>query len=149
MDDDLSSLRNNFGGENDLFGDFDENDDLFSGFSDPADMDFGTVSEAPPSQPPSAPPVMPPSEPARPATDEGGVPDWLRELSPEFAEEEEPEEAIAEPAPAKKKASTQRPKRTSSGGMTPQQRMVLSIFLFLDVAVLGIALLAALGVIGL
>ncbi len=60
--------------------------------------------------------------------------------------------AAAAPAPARKAAPKKKPARKSSGGgtflgMTPQQRMVLSLFLFLDVAVLGLLILFALGVI--
>jgi hypothetical protein len=48
-------------------------------------------------------------------------------------------------APAKKKAK----KRSGEFlGMSPQQRMILSIFLFLDVAVLGVLILIAAGSIG-
>ncbi len=69
-------------------------------------------------------------------------------------------EGFDKPAPApaapEKKAKAQakkkpKPKRRPGKflGMSPQQRMVLSIFLFLDVAVLGCLILFAAGSIGL
>jgi len=57
----------------------------------------------------------------------------------------------AAPAPAKKGKGKAPPKKKAkkrsakAAGMTPQQRMILSIFLFLDVAVLGCLILVALG----
>jgi hypothetical protein len=119
VDDDLKSLR---GGE---MGD----DDLFGGFSDPADLDFGGT----------------------PSTEDSGeVPDWVQELSrPEPASTAPAKQTVAAPkkTAAKPKPKPKKRKARSSGGITPQQRMILSIFLFLDVAVIGCALLIGLGVI--
>jgi hypothetical protein len=57
---------------------------------------------------------------------------------------------VSKPAPAPKKKKPA-PKKTSGGGgflgLTPQQAMLLSVFLFLDVAVLGCLVLIALGAI--
>lgn len=59
----------------------------------------------------------------------------------------------APPAPVKKaKAPAKKKAKRRSGeflGMPPQQRMILSIFLFLDVAVLGVLILIAAGSIAL
>jgi hypothetical protein len=84
-----------------------------------------------------------------PVTDER--PEWLRELGG-FEEEEERTPA---PAPTQVRASRSRGGLMSglvgSGpkgmalGMTAQQRMILSIFLFLDIAVLACLILIAIG----
>lgn len=117
MDDDLMSLG---GGE---MGD----DDPFGGFSDPADLDFGDTPSA---------------------EDSGEVPDWLQELSrPEPVSTAPAKQTVAAPKKAVAKPQPKKRKARSSGGITPQQRMILSIFLFLDVAVIGCALLIGLGVI--
>jgi hypothetical protein len=57
--------------------------------------------------------------------------------------------AAAKPKPSVKKSSPRKKvaRKRSSGGMTPQQRMLLSVFLFLDVAVLGCLVLIAVGAI--
>lgn len=54
--------------------------------------------------------------------------------------------AATPPVPRKKPAPAKR-SGGSSVGLTPQQRMLLSVFLFMDVAVLGCLVLIALGVI--
>jgi hypothetical protein len=53
------------------------------------------------------------------------------------------------PSKAKPKKSNKKPsrKRSGGGGISPQQRMLLSIFLFLDVSVLGCLILFAVGAI--
>ncbi len=96
--------------------------EAFSGFSDPAEAEPGGAEAAS-------------------RADE--TPDWLRELGG-FEEEEETKAAPARTARKSRAKSSGR----KAAGMTPQQRMILSIFLFLDVAVLGCAILFALGVIG-
>ena len=60
---------------------------------------------------------------------------------------ETPEPAVFKPRsrPARKARSGSSGRRVL--GMTPQQRMVLSIFLFLDVAVIGFLILLAIGAI--
>ncbi|MCC6905258.1 MAG: hypothetical protein IT326_05390 [Anaerolineae bacterium] len=62
-----------------------------------------------------------------------------------------PAPAGKKPARAPKAAAQQAPRVSSRGflGMTPQQRMILSVFFFLDVAVLGFLILYALGAISL
>jgi hypothetical protein len=89
------------------------------------------------------------------AAADGERPAWLREYGGEF--EEEAEEL--EPEEPKKKGRARRRQgsvlskmvgqgpRGVSFGMTAQQRMVLSIFLFLDTAVLGFMVLLAIGAI--
>lgn len=120
---------------------FDEEDDLFT-----------------PLAPAEEPPVMQeeepewatvPAEEPPPVTDER--PDWLRELSG-FEEEKKPA-----PAPVTPRAQASKPRGglmsslTGNGpkgmalGMTAQQRMILSIFLFLDIAVLACMILIAIG----
>jgi len=64
------------------------------------------------------------------------------------------DQPAAPPAPAKKAKAPAKKKKAKkrSGdflGMPPQQRMILSIFLFLDVAVLGVLILIAAGSIAL
>jgi hypothetical protein len=85
-----------------------------------------------------------------PVTDER--PDWLRELG--GFEEEETQKA---PSPVTPRPSAQQSRsgvmsglvgKGSKGmafGMTAQQRMILAIFLFLDVAVLACVILIAIG----
>lgn len=59
--------------------------------------------------------------------------------SPDLLEEEEEDEAVQ---------SVSRDRSTMFLGMTPLERMFISMFLFMNVAVLGIALLLATGRIG-
>jgi hypothetical protein len=96
---------------------------------------------------PDAQPVpAPPPEP-EPSTPEevGGRPEWLAELDPGLGAVGE-EELVDKPRPRRS-----RKKRAAPSGkpraLTPQQRMLLSIFLFLDIAVLGCFLLLAIGAI--
>lgn len=62
-----------------------------------------------------------------------------------------PTAAAKKPVRAPKATAQQAPRAGSRGflGMTPQQRMILSIFFFLDGAVLGFLILYALGAISL
>jgi hypothetical protein len=83
------------------------------------------------------------SEPSTP-TEAGGRPEWLSELDPGLGPLPE-DDLAAEPAP---KSRRRRAAASSKPGvLTPQQRMLLSIFLFLDIAVLGCFLLLAIGAI--
>jgi hypothetical protein len=127
-------------------------DDPFAslGFDEEDDDLFAPL---PPEEPPmmSEEPDLVPvaAEEPPPVTDER--PDWLRELGG-FEEEEKRAPA---PAPTRVRASQPRGGLMSnlvgSGqkgmalGMTAQQRMILSIFLFLDIAVLACMLLIAIG----
>jgi hypothetical protein len=95
---------------------------------------------------PDTPPVpepLPEPEPSTP-TEPGGRPEWLADLDPGVGPL--PETDLAdEPEPGRRRrrvASSSKP-----GALTPQQRMLLSIFLFLDIAVLGCFLLLAIGAI--
>jgi hypothetical protein len=151
MDDDLMSLRGEK--DDDLFGGFDASDsDLFGGTGSAGGAEspggFGDASSLDVGAPASAPPT---------SAGEDTVPDWLKELK--RPDDLEPEPARAATAtvkkaekPKKERAKAQakpkpRRKARSSGGITPQQRAMLSLFLFLDVAVLGCAILAGMGII--
>ncbi|MBN1311827.1 MAG: hypothetical protein JXB30_10430 [Anaerolineae bacterium] len=126
MDDDLMSLRSNVSSsqdDDDLLGSFGSpigtDDDLSPG--DASGLDFGSLDEQP---------------------------EWLRDLGVE------PEEAApAEQAPKTEKKKKKKPARRSgksSGnfmGLTPQQRMILALFLFLEIAVISILVLIVTGAI--
>jgi hypothetical protein len=130
MDDDLMSLRGSRSSSND--------DDLFGSFDDPGDLGF----DAPP--------------PSRSGGlddfdfgDPFGLPDFDQPTvsgpSP-VAPAASPKSA---PSPAKKAAKGRKSTRRAGArpgflGMTAQQRMVLAIFMFLDIAVLGLFVLLAL-----
>lgn len=127
IDDDLMSLR---GGS----ADSNPDDDPFGGFSDPGDLG--------------------PASPGTPAGDAGGVPDWLEELGGFEDTDLSPSPTTQQPGATgfePRARAARRSRSRSSGrralGMTPQQRMILSIFLFLDVAVIGFMLLLAIGAI--
>ncbi|MGF1507305.1 MAG: hypothetical protein GYB64_14335 [Chloroflexi bacterium] len=103
-----------------LLGDDSDDEDLFSAFDDPS-----TTS-------------------GRAARDDllgmtDDRPDWVDTVP---AAPPQPEQA-----PRSGRQNKPRRRRSGSGflGMTPFQRMVLSIFLFLDVSVIGFMLLIALG----
>lgn len=133
MDDDLMSLRSSVSSSKK------EDDDLLGGFGSSSgtgqpggwtdvekspDLDFGSLDEQP---------------------------DWLRELEPQ-PEASAPAKSVAEkkaPKEPKKQGRTSRPRKSGGKGMglTAQQRMILSLFLFLEVAVIGVLLLFAIGAI--
>lgn len=137
MDDDLMSLRGSSrsSGDDDLFGSFTDPNDLgfdletpMGGSSDADEYDFGDPFNLPDFDQPT---MMGAAAPAQPA-------------APKSA----PAPAKAKPQVAKKsKKRARRRAQTGAFGMTAPQRMVLSIFLFLDVAVLGVLILFALGAI--
>jgi hypothetical protein len=175
MDDDLRALLDSMDDgeeEDDLLGAF---ADPTGGVTDddlalPAWMEAGLAEQpAPPSPPAPAPGhltgeggspdwlaaaaapgaetrpgVQPAPEPSIPA-ETGGRPEWLAELDPGLGPVAE-EDLVDRP-----QSRSRRRKRAASGGkpraLTPRQRMLLSIFLFLDVAVLGCFLLLAIGAI--
>lgn len=134
MDDDLMSLRSSTSSSNkddDLLGGFGSSPgpSEASGWADAGgspDLDFGAL---------------------------GDQPDWLKELEPK------PEVAAAAPAksPVEKKKAAKAPKKKSAGrsrkssryflGMTPFQRMILSLGLFLIITVTSVFLLIAIGAI--
>ncbi|HEC22224.1 MAG TPA: hypothetical protein ENI95_04835 [Chloroflexi bacterium] len=139
MDDDLNSLRGSLGGED---------DDLFGAFSDPTEGAIPENLDMPDWLSGEPEPASEPEPEPAPSTDEGGVPEWLSELGepPPDEDEEEPSPMIGEPETAHRERK-RRSRSSTFLGLTPQQRMVLSIFLFLDVAVLGFLLLLAIGAI--
>lgn len=132
MDDDLMSLR---GGRSS------NDDDLFGSFADPGDLGF----DAP--------------EPSRTSGrdefdfgDPFGLPDFDEPTISGPAPVAPAASPAAAPSPAKKAAKSKKRTRRAGAkagflGMTAQQRMVLSIFMFLDVAVLGLFILLAIGAI--
>ena len=107
-----------------LFGDSPSEDEPFADFADPADLGFGDSGVA----------------------GAGASEDFGAAFFDDF--DSGVEEAAAKPSRGKKRG---RPKQRRAGGgagflgLTPQQRMVLSIFLFLDVSVLGCLILVAIG----
>lgn len=157
MDDDLMPLRS---------GDAPEDDDLFALFSDGdplasedpfASLDATEVQSDPfaaetqLSMPTRS--LEPPAAQPAPILSSDEPPEWLRAALGGLEEEEEP----SSPPPVEAPSPSRRPRRRTSlagsgprgraFGMTAQQRMVLSIFLFLDVTVLAVALLIAIGAI--
>ncbi len=140
MDDDLLPLRGNPSGND---------DDLFGAFADPDDLGFDAVPSSASSadrlpdldafdfsafEEPSA-----PAPSASPATTRART-------APRSAAK-----PSAKPTPQPKTAKPRRRRRaaarTGAFGMTPQQQMILSIFLFLDVSVLGLLILLVIGAI--
>lgn len=164
MDDDLMSLRGSrntsdddlFAAFSDLgsstsegdFGALGDMSDLDKDFTSPSSLPLadeapdwltefhqGSEREAPPK--PEAPPKgrEAPKAPERGSAPQGGF---------RFGKQTAPSSrAVSQP--------TARPRPRRSGGlllgMTPQQRMILSIFLFLDVTILGFLILIAIGAI--
>jgi hypothetical protein len=149
-------------GEDDLFDDFGGEDDPFAALDEAfADDPFRELEatperegyvEVPEYTPAPAPqPVEPPQE-----EDDDDTPAWLRELGvgeDEFGyiEPEQsappPEPVTASAAPGPLAAVTGTGSEGSSFGLTARQRMLLALFLLLDVGVLACGLLYALGAI--
>ncbi|MBN1120179.1 MAG: hypothetical protein JXJ17_03815 [Anaerolineae bacterium] len=86
----------------------------------------------------------------------GARPEWLRELSgfdEEFDDKPARAKSRKKSAPREKQSSSVLSGMVGSGpqgvgfGMTAQQRMVLSMFLFLDTAVIGVLILMYIGAI--
>jgi hypothetical protein len=127
MDDDLMSLRSSVSSskkdDDDLLGGFGSSMDASK--SESPNIDFGSLDDQP---------------------------DWLKELGPQ-PEVAAPVKSTAEkkkaPKQAKKPGRARRSRKSSAGfmGLTPQQRVILSLFLFLEVAVIGVFLLLAIGAI--
>jgi hypothetical protein len=126
MDDDLMSLRSNVSSsdnDDDLLGGFgsaDEPSDWTSAAGS-SDLDFGSSGEQPA---------------------------WLRDLEVE-PETMEPAPAQRAPEDKKKKKSARRPRKPGGKflGLTPQQRTILALFLFLEVAVVSVLVLFFIGAI--
>ena len=172
MDDDLfSSLRGDSSDDDPLASLSGEPepaaapDDPFAALDDAADDPFASLDAVDDSDPfaalaatpePAAPaPAPAPPEPTGVASTAQGEerPEWLRELGG-FEESQDPRRAAGIPSPARgggggASALLQnfmgRGPHGIAMGMTAQQRMVLSIFLFLDVAAIGCMLLIAIG----
>ncbi len=176
MSDDLFSMQDGGAGgsdDDDLFAAFGSGDplsdsDLFASLDAPQTGDafggedlFGSKPPAAPPEPPPVPAASAPAEPAAPASSDS--PDWLKELDSfqdmdmaETQAQAQGQTQVASPATAQA-APSSGPLQAMAGtgprgmafGMTAQQRMVLAIFLFLDVAVLGCAILVGIGAIAL
>ncbi len=135
MDDDLMSLRG---------GSQPNDDDLFGAFSDPDDLGFDS-----PEPPPTAPGPNDFS-----FDNEFSFPDFddptLTLPSVSQTESSLNAQSLPPSSPPKGKPKTKTPPRSSkprSRGMTPQQRMILAVFLFLDVAMIGFLILLVIGAI--
>ncbi len=163
MDDDLRSLREEDAEDEDLFGGFDEQplageEDPFASLDELVDSDPFAGLEAPQEQAAFADAdEFNESMPTRPAwADEqplagGETPEWLRELGVGAEEGERGGPADA-PRPSRARGSALTAlagsgPRGMAFGMTAQQRMVLAIFLFLDVLVFSALILIAIGAI--
>jgi hypothetical protein len=96
---------------------------------------------------PEPPPVTTPG----PLLESEERPEWLRELIEREEEGGETRPAMQTAALAEPPRPEARPARARSRstilGMTPRQLLAVSVFLFLDVAVLGVLLLIAIGAI--
>ncbi|MBN1427609.1 MAG: hypothetical protein JXB07_04435 [Anaerolineae bacterium] len=133
MDDDLMSLRSNVSSakndDDDLLGSFGNiaglDDDVGAGDPSNIDLDFGSLDDQP---------------------------EWLRDLGVQPEESAPVEQPAKQEKKEKKKKKSVRRSRKSSGnfmGLTPQQRLILALFLFLEVAVISIFVLMATGAISL
>jgi hypothetical protein len=129
MDDDLMSLRGSRSNDDDLFGSFD----------DPGDLGFDAP---PPSRSSGTADVFDFGDPF-------GLPDFDQPTVSGPAPVAPAASPRSAPSPTKRGKKRTRRAGAKPGflGMTAQQRMVLSIFMFLDVAVLGLFVLLALGAI--
>ena len=131
MDDDLMSLRSNVSSskndDDDLLGSFGSpsgTDDAL-GLGDSSDLDFGSLDDQP---------------------------EWLRDLgvqSEEAAPAGSPPKQAKKEKEKKKKKPARRSKKSSGNlmGLTAQQRMILALFLFLEVTVISILALVIIGAI--
>jgi len=141
MDDDLMSLRGS-SQSND--------DDLFGAFADPDDLGFDSP-EAPP------PPATTPgpndfsfdNEFSFPDFDDPAltVPSTTNPESNLFPQDVSPSVTQPTKTTKTKPKTSPRPVKPRRRGMTPQQRMILAVFLFLDVAILGFLILLVIGAI--
>jgi len=176
MDDDLFGLGSERSDDDDLFAAFtsgSDDDDPFASLDSPGEDDlfsglggsndpFSSLIPDEEDEPDLFQPHTD-SEPDSPFSafdeEEEARPAWLSELGGDFDES---------PAPKKETSAPKRRLKSSGGseegllaqfvgrgpsgyglGMTAQQRMVLSIFLFLDVTVIGFMLLLVIGAISL
>lgn len=134
MDDDLMSLRGGGRSNND-------DDDLFGSFADPDDLGF----DAPP--PPASGSGMRDLD----DLDLGDPFDFDSFEAAPAAAAAAPQSAPARSS-SKKQAKPRRARRSSARGflgLRPQELMLLSIFLFLDVLVFGLLILVVLGAVNL
>ncbi len=158
MEDDL--FFDEEGGEDDPFGDYGGEDDPFAALDEAFADDPFRELEATPEREGYVEAPEPPA-PARPVEPlmEDDTPAWLRELG--VGEDEfgyiEPEQPAPPPEPAAPRAASGGPLTAVTGtgpegtsfGLTARQRMLLALFLFLDVSVVACGLLYALGAINL
>lgn len=145
----------------DLFADFDDaaapletsaaEEDLFALLDSAEDLDpfreleaVEPPTRAEPDREPAAP--LAPREPLPPPTSDE-TPDWLRELGIGEGEDLAPlDEPAAEVSRQPRRARrTAAPATNMAFGMTASQRLILAVFLFIDVAVLGLLALYAVG----
>jgi hypothetical protein len=135
MDDDLRSLRS---------GSQPNDDDLFGAFSDPDDLGFDS---------PLPPPATAPGPNDFSFDNEFSFPEFD---DPALTKPSATPNAIGQDVPSHTPTPTQttktKPKasprlKPRARGMTPQQRMILAVFLFLDVAILGFLILLVIGAI--
>jgi hypothetical protein len=155
-DDDADDLMAAFSGDplnDDLFaeldGDIELGDDPFAALDEPLEDDaFANLTAPAPLVAEPLVPVEVEEEAFEPLTEPPteDMPEWLRDLGVEEIEEEPlPAPVTAEtPVAELPPAPMPQPRR---GGMTPQQRMVLALFFFLDVLVLGFLILVVMGIV--
>jgi hypothetical protein len=151
------------GDEDDPFGDYGGEDDPFAALDEAFADDPFRELEATPEREGYVEAPEPPSAPARPVeplVEDDDTPAWLRELG--VGEDDEfgyiePEPSAPPPEPAAPRAASGGPLAAVTGtgpegtsfGLTARQRMLLALFLFLDVSVVACGLLYALGAINL
>jgi hypothetical protein len=161
MDDDLffDDLGEE-GDEDDPFGEYGGEDDPFAALDEAfADDPFRELEATPEREgyveAPEPPPA--PARPVEPLREDDDTPAWLRELG--VGEDEfgyiEPEQPAPPPEPEPSAPRGPMAAVTGTGpegtsfGLTARQRMLLALFLFLDVSVVACGLLYALGAINL
>jgi hypothetical protein len=149
-----------------------DDDDLFGDFADPTDLGYGgddlsalDAAVGAPSPPPAA--AEPASaadtlenlrsdpDPDQTISSEEGLtaqlsdePSWVAQLDDVDIDGTPKKAAASKPKAAPAKAKAKSAVASNFLGLTPQQRMILAIFLFLDISVLGCLLLVAFDVIG-
>lgn len=168
MDDELRSLLNGddddeetedllaaFSGDpltDDLFAEMDSDvplgDDPFAALDEPIEDDAFADFAAP--APLVSEPLVPVEEDAfepLPDMPEDEMPEWLRDLGVEEVEDAPLPAPVTAETPAAKMPPAPLVAAPRRSGMTPQQRMVLALFFFLDVLVLGFLILVLMGII--
>ena len=142
MDDDLSSLMNNSPEDDDIFNAFATPSGSGGSFSDDLTLDAPSALEEDDFFPTAPSPPMPPDDdPFGLGFEAAPASRMVDDLTLSGARSRDVRQATA------KRSATRTAKRRPTGflGMTAMQRMIISFFLFLDVTVVGILLLIALG----